>query len=59
MYELFVEIGGVPEDIFASSDVLQKWFSVGAMALTGLGMVLLCWTFVSIFRIFLGGRRRA
>lgn len=59
MYELFIELCGVPEEVFESSVVLQEWFSVCSMILAGFSLLLLSWIFVSLFRIFLGGRRRA
>lgn len=58
MYNLFIEISGVPEEVFAASDVLQKWFSVCAFGLTFVGVVAFWWAFVTIFRIFMGGSRR-
>lgn len=58
MYDLFISISGVPEDLFAASDVLQKWFAVGAFGLTVVGVVSFWWAFVTIFRIFMGGSRR-
>lgn len=58
MYDLFITISGVPEELFSQSDVLQKWFSVCAFGLTALGVIAFWWAFVTIFRIFMGGSRR-
>lgn len=59
MYELFITLTGVPEEIFESSVVLQEWFCVCSVILACFSVIILAWTFVSIFRIFLGGRSRA
>lgn len=56
MYELFIDICGVPDEIFEESVVLQEWFSVCSMVLCAFSIFMLCWVFVSIFRIF-GGRK--
>lgn len=50
IYELFTEFCGVPSEMLANSPAMQKAFACASLALAVLGLYLIVYMFIVIFR---------